>query len=326
MKTEWKICIVGLVGAALVSTPTWLPVFEIEPEWFGSSIIRLVAASAPFLTFVIGVLAGSKFGKSRTDKPRKPTQEEVKAKNDRVAEENKKTVIGFPLELKAMMTCAVKNGAVYCRTDDWNRLYGDELRLYENFFISENVEGSRTRLIASGALTELHGYAGEVFDVVSDGTMLDHAVYDPSESKSYCRHSSGNRLDWWWYSHDPEKDYRKQFEQERAIPSGRPGVHNIFDPTDAEDELKIKMMKGFSRQKARAILKAYEAEEFVSVGDFELTVLGSIQSHEGIFLMEAFSWQGVSRTGSNYGLTDEWRAFLRNDESRKRLEVVAEQQ
>lgn len=58
MKTEWKICIVGLVGAAVLSTPTWLPMFGINPEWFGSSIVRFATPLAPFLTFAIGVIAG----------------------------------------------------------------------------------------------------------------------------------------------------------------------------------------------------------------------------------------------------------------------------
>lgn len=58
MKTEWKICIVSLIGTAAISSPTWLPVFGIEPEWFKWSVVLFVSATAPFLTFGIGIAAG----------------------------------------------------------------------------------------------------------------------------------------------------------------------------------------------------------------------------------------------------------------------------
>lgn len=273
---------------------------------------------------LIGFFAGNRFGKTRVRKPRKLTQEEMKAENDRVAEENKKIAMRFPIEFKGMLKCAVENGAVYCRTDDWNGLYGDELRSYENFFIPENVEGSRTRLTPSGTLTKLHEYADAVFDVVSDDTMIRHAVYDPSESKPYAVHSSGDRFDWWWYSHDPEKDYHTQFKQGATVPNGRPGMHNVFDSADAEDELKFKMMKGFSKQKARAILNAFKADGYVEIGDFENEVTASIQRNEGIFLREAWRAYGMSVAGKNYCITNEWRALLRDSSTLAKLKELAE--
>ena len=67
---------------------------------------------------------------------------------------------------------------------------------------------------------------------------------------------------------------------------------------------------GFSRNKARAVLRAYEADGLADVGEYELDVIGSVQARDGIFVLEAMSLGGVTRTGRRYGLTDGWRAYL----------------
>lgn len=92
----------------------------------------------------------------------------------------------------------------------------------------------------------------------------------------------------------------------------------------AEDELKLKMMKGFSKQKARAILDAFEADGYVEIGDFENEVMASIQRNEGIFLREAWRAYGMSVAGRNYCITDEWRAFLRDSSVFAMLKELAD--
>lgn len=86
---------------------------------------------------------------------------------------------------------------------------------------------------------------------------------------------------------------------------------------------RMGMMRGFSRDKARAILRAYSAGGMVDVEEFELEVLASVQRNDGIFVMEAWKLGGVTRTGSHYGLTDEWRSFLADEKALSALWEVA---
>lgn len=89
------------------------------------------------------------------------------------------------------------------------------------------------------------------------------------------------------------------------------------------DKERRAMVRGFSRAKARAVLLAFETDGMADVGDCELEVLGSIQAHEGVFVMEAMSLCGVTRTGTRYSITDAWRAWLKSPRNLRLVERAA---
>ena len=82
-----------------------------------------------------------------------------------------------------------------------------------------------------------------------------------------------------------------------------------------------RMVEGFSRDKARAALNAYEADGLIDVGPYRTEVAGSIQARQGVFVMRATEMLGRVVEGDEYGITDGFRAFLgkgRNLEKLKR--------
>ena len=91
----------------------------------------------------------------------------------------------------------------------------------------------------------------------------------------------------------------------------------------AADKERREMIRGFSRAKARAVLLAFETDGMADVGDHELEVIGSIQAHEGVFVMEAMSLYGVTRTGTRYSITDAWRAWLKSPRNLRLVEWAA---
>ena len=91
---------------------------------------------------------------------------------------------------------------------------------------------------------------------------------------------------------------------------------------DASDAY-ARMMEGFSRDKACAALDAYEASGLIDVGERRMEVIGSIQANQNVFVMEALEWQGRKITGTKYGITDSFRAFLSRDGNAEKLERAA---
>ena len=83
------------------------------------------------------------------------------------------------------------------------------------------------------------------------------------------------------------------------------------------------MMEGFSRDKACAALDTYEARGLIDVGERRMEVIGSIQANQNVFVMEALEWQGRKITGTKYGITDSFRAFLSRDGNAEKLERAA---
>ncbi len=266
---------------------------------------------------LIGFLAGSKFGKTRVAKPRKLTLEEIEAEKAEVNEKNRKTLMRLNADWKTFLKGAIEKKAVYCRTDEWQEKICMNEEYYEQFVEWEHIEGNRTRIRPTAKLETVAADNSDLFDAISVSTINDHAVYDPSDNAVYNLHSSGDRLDWWWYSHDPEVDYRKMLERASVVSKKE---HEMR--VNLEHERMLRMLNGFSKTKAKAVIKAFEAGEFVDVADFENEVMASIQNNEGIFLREAWIYRGISVPGKKYGITDEWRAFLRNPSDLIRLEEL----
>lgn len=90
-----------------------------------------------------------------------------------------------------------------------------------------------------------------------------------------------------------------------------------------ERSRKLKMMRGFSRKKAQAIIRAYNADGMTKVGTYEMEVIGSIQAKQGIFTMKAWTLGAATRTGDMYGITDEWRAFLKDGANLAEMQRIA---
>ena len=107
----------------------------------------------------------------------------------------------------------------------------------------------------------------------------------------------------WRIGHEPRQAQPKP-------PSARAARRAERSAREAELAHRRAMVAGFSRSKARAVLAAHASDGMADVGPYELEVIGSIQAREGVFVMEAVSMCGVTRTGRRYGLTDAWRAFL----------------
>ena len=95
----------------------------------------------------------------------------------------------------------------------------------------------------------------------------------------------------------------------------------VLDGESPDDLRKLKKLKGFSRCKARLVLKAFEADSMVEAGNDDIVVISSCQSGEGIFVAEAVTASGVRRTTGKYTITDGWRAFLRE---RAHIDAVRE--
>ena len=91
----------------------------------------------------------------------------------------------------------------------------------------------------------------------------------------------------------------------------------------ATDKERREMIRGFSRTKAHAVLLAFETDGMADVGEYELEVLGSIQAHEGVFVMEAMSLYGITRTGTRYSITDAWRAWFKSPRNLRLVEQAA---
>lgn len=91
---------------------------------------------------------------------------------------------------------------------------------------------------------------------------------------------------------------------------------------DASDAY-ARMIEGFSRDKARAALDAYEASGLIDVGERRMEVIGSIQANQNVFVIEMLEWQGRKITGTKYGITDSFRAFLSRDGNAEKLERAA---
>ena len=82
-----------------------------------------------------------------------------------------------------------------------------------------------------------------------------------------------------------------------------------------------RMIEGFSRDKARAALDAYEAGGLIDAERSKMEIIGSINAGQDVFVIEAFTMYGRTVEGDRYGITDGFRAFLgkgRNLEKLKR--------
>ena len=79
---------------------------------------------------------------------------------------------------------------------------------------------------------------------------------------------------------------------------------------------KRQAVAGFSRDMARAVLAAYEANGLFDVGDHWYTVRNSYYAGEGIF---APTQSALIDDACLYSLTGEWRAFLDNPRELERV-------
>lgn len=84
----------------------------------------------------------------------------------------------------------------------------------------------------------------------------------------------------------------------------------------------IDSMRGWSKKKARAVLKAFRADGAVSPKGFEKEIEISVRNGEGIFLAQAYRY-GAAEIVGEYTIEDDWRAFLRSPETEHELELLA---
>ena len=58
MSEAWKIGIVTVAASAVLSVPSWLPMFGVSPEWFGYAIVRAISSFSPIAMAVLGLVVG----------------------------------------------------------------------------------------------------------------------------------------------------------------------------------------------------------------------------------------------------------------------------
>lgn len=54
---DWRILLIGAVISAVLSSPSWLPVFGIDYEWFGNGIVVMLQLMLPLIMLVAGFIA-----------------------------------------------------------------------------------------------------------------------------------------------------------------------------------------------------------------------------------------------------------------------------
>lgn len=55
---DWRILLIGALISAVLSSPSWLPVFGIDYEWFGNGIVVMLQLMLPLIMLVAGFIAG----------------------------------------------------------------------------------------------------------------------------------------------------------------------------------------------------------------------------------------------------------------------------
>lgn len=83
MSEGWKLFIATTFVTAVLSIPSWLPIFGIEPEWFGSQVVRFAIAFVPFITAALG-------GKAALTVSRHKQESELACKSHEMEEKEKK--------------------------------------------------------------------------------------------------------------------------------------------------------------------------------------------------------------------------------------------
>ena len=58
MSEAWKIGIATIAASAILSIPSWLPLFGVSPEWFGNAAVEAFSSFLPIMTVAIGFAAG----------------------------------------------------------------------------------------------------------------------------------------------------------------------------------------------------------------------------------------------------------------------------
>lgn len=92
----------------------------------------------------------------------------------------------------------------------------------------------------------------------------------------------------------------------------------------SEDEIASeryrRIVAGFSRTKAEAALRAYDADGMIEARERErLEIIGSIQARQGVFTMQALEYHGMTIQTDTYGITDGFRAWLASDDGNRAL-------
>ena len=92
----------------------------------------------------------------------------------------------------------------------------------------------------------------------------------------------------------------------------------------SEDEIASeryrRIVAGFSRTKAEAALRAYDADGMIEARERErLEIIGSIQAKQGVFTMQALDYHGMTIQTDTYGITDGFRAWLASDDGNRAL-------
>ena len=102
--------------------------------------------------------------------------------------------------------------------------------------------------------------------------------------------------------HEATRPLREEIAEKEAI------IDKLESKPSARDMLE-RLLPGFSRATLRAIVKAYDADGMVEADD-ETIVLASVQSKQGVFIMEAVTMFGTARTTGKYTLNDKFRRAL----------------
>lgn len=85
---------------------------------------------------------------------------------------------------------------------------------------------------------------------------------------------------------------------------------------------KRKMIAGFSKRKAVAILDAYSADTFIPASGCSNEVMASLMANDRVFIAESLNGYG-STIITSYQITDGWRKFLSKDANRSLVESRA---
>lgn len=103
---------------------------------------------------------------------------------------------------------------------------------------------------------------------------------------------------------DATRPLREEIAEKEAI------IDKLESKPSSRDMLE-RLLPGFSRATLRAIVKAYDADGMVEAEtDDETMVLASVQSKQGVFIMEAVSMLGATKTTGKYTLNDKFRLAL----------------
>lgn len=116
-----------------------------------------------------------------------------------LAEQCRKAIIEAPENYKRLLKAAATvEGSVYCRVDDWNTRWEGERDFLCQFLDVEIVEGGRINLFPKEDFLRFYESNADLFDVISDKSIQDRAMNDPSRSNVRYGYDFDG-LTWWWY-------------------------------------------------------------------------------------------------------------------------------